>query len=605
MAKRSGLLSSFLGGAERGDGRGVKIEFVDDDAPEGEIQPPQGDLGDPGDRPAGVGASHAASRLRGSGLNMASGGALGDEDDDGLPVEEAEIVSPGPNGPQADGLSGQSDGSLARDISVVGQGTGVADFNGTGHPGEDVYTTGFSDVANARLWRRTKEARRRSQDRQRSYRDIFTPTRPKRKSEEFLGRRAIIGTVVEAIEEECAHVVLCGEHGLGKTSLANVVTSFARNSGYLVARVTGTADLTFSSLIRTIFEELFDQIEETPAGSVLWERLGVQDLNELLNDNAMDMVSEFLGEESLSVNRVIRALNKLSDNQAIVIIDDYEQIQSKDLKTKLCQVMKALSDQGGWLSFFILGRADSPSELLQDDIEGLPNAVGVYIDPFSLHEIEEVILEGSRRVGVPFNDDTIQAIARLSQGVPNVLQWLCFLSARRASRRQGVVIEMEDLANIVSDAVTKIDSKLRNQYDEVCRFEKGRDNADLLYLAVRAPCTTSGLFSANAMAVLSKQILGKKWKEAELHTALLPLCGKGKTGVLRKLDTSEGTFYRFAHPAMRAVVMLKKIVRIPLLADSRTRDVDAAYLPASDMEGTEGEAGPQAPPAGHLPHHME
>ncbi len=572
MTKRSGLLSSFFGSKSK-DGEGEKIEFIDED---GVVV---GGVSEDGD--------------------ITAGGTEPLDGDDGVELAHAEIEeAPG----QFDRAGFGGDGM--RDVSIPG-------MNGVpvhGMPGEDeVYTTGFSDVANARLWRRTKEARRRAQDKQRSYRDIFTPTRPKRKAEEFLGRRAIIGTVVEAIEEECAHVVICGENGLGKTSLANVVTTFARSSGYLVARITGTADLTFSNLIRTIFEELVEQIDETPAGGVLWERLGVEDLNELLQDSAMDMVSEFLGEESLSVNRVIRALDKLSDNQAIVIIDDYDQIKSKDLKTKLCQVMKALSDQGGWLSFMILGRGESPSELITEDIEGLPNAVGVYIDPFSLHEIEEVILEGARRVGVPFDEDTIQAIARLSQGVPNVVQWLCFLASRRTARRQGVVVEMEDLANVVADAVTKIDSKLRNQYDEVCRFDKGRDNADLLYLAVRAPCTTSGLFAARSMAMISKQILGTAWKESELHTALLPLCGKGKMAVLRKLDTSEGTFYRFAHPTMRAVVMLKKIVRIPLLADSRTREVDETYLPAPDAAPADpaAQAGAETmvPPAdGPVPH---
>ncbi len=478
----------------------------------------------------------------------------------------AEVQGPGDAAPQ------EGDGERGVVVSGSGGTPQLAE--------EEVYTTGFSDVANARLWRRTREARKRDKERPRGFRNVFTPTRPKRQPQEFIGRRALIGSVIEAIEEECAHVIMCAETGLGKTSLANVVAEFAKESGYLVVRITGTEDLSFSRFIRTLFEELFHQIDETPAGRVLMESLGVQDMNELLQDNAMDLVSEFLGEENLDITRVIRALDRLSDNQAIAIIDDYDQIKSRELKTRLTQVMKALSDQGGWLSFFVLGRGESPSDLLQDDVESLPNAVGLYADPLALHEIEEVIHEGGQKIGIQFNQDTVQAIARLSQGVPNVVQWLSFLSVRRTVRRDGVVVEIEDLANIVSDAVTKIDARLRNLYDEACRYSKGNSNADLLYLAVRAPCTPSGLFSAATMHVLSRQIIGRKWKESEIHTALLPLCGKGPKSILRKLDTSEGTFYRFAHPTMRAVVMLKKIVRIPLLSDMRTREVDAAYLPS-------------------------
>ncbi|MGF1455137.1 MAG: AAA family ATPase [Alphaproteobacteria bacterium] len=505
---------------------------------------------------------------------------------EGMPESANDSESLFPDEHRADDPREKGDPDPA-DVSPDGEGRDVAVApDGNTLPSledDEVYTRNFSDVANARLWRRTKEARKRAKESPRGFRDVFAPTRPKRRASEFFGRRALIGSIIEAIEEECAHMVLCGETGLGKTSLANVIAEFARDSGYLVARITGTEDLNFGRFIRTLFEELFHQIDETPAGRMLWETLGIQDMNELLQDNAMDLVSEFLGEESLDVTRVIRALDRLSDNQAIVIVDDYDQIKSRELKVRLVQVMKALSDQGGWLSFLIMGRSESPSELLQDDIDSLPNAEGLYVDPLALHEIEEVLHEGAQRVGVQFNNDTVQAIARLSQGVPNVLQWLAFLSVRRAVRRKSEVVEIEDLANIVNDAVTKIDARLRNQYDQACRYEKGSSTADLLYLAVRAPCTPSGLFSAATMHVLSRQIVGRKWKESEIHTALLPLCGKGEKTILRKLDTSEGTFYRFAHPAMRAVVMLKKIVRIPLLSDMRTKDVDAAYLPSPEQ----------------------
>ncbi len=549
--KRSGILSSFLATQT---GRGGSRDETDqaDEAPERDQMPDMdGQL-----------EEYAAN----DGLF-----------DDGRGEADGDAAAGGKDKvPDGNGDGDVKAGETGTDVAVAGEG-GVPAY-----ADDQVYTTSFNDVANARLWRRTKEARKRAKEKPRGFRDVFTPTRPKRKAAEFAGRRALIGSVIEAIEEECAHVVMCGETGLGKTSMSNVIAEFARESGYLVARITGTEDLNFGRFIRTLFEELFQQIDETPAGRVLWESLGIQDMNELLQDNAMDLVSEFLGEESLDVTRVIRALDKLSDNQAIVIIDDYDQIKSREVKTRLVQVMKALSDQGGWLSFYILGRAESPSELLQDDIDNLPNAEGLYLDPLSLTEIEDVIQEGGQKIGAAFNQDTVQAIARLSQGVPNVVQWLSFLSVRRATRRKSEQVEIEDLANIVSDAVTKIDARLRNQYDQACRYEKGNSNADLLYLAVRAPCTPSGLFSAATMHVLSRQIIGRKWKESEIHTALLPLCGKTEKSILRKLETSEGTFYRFAHPAMRAVVMLKKIVRIPLLSDMRTRDVDAAYLPGPD-----------------------
>src|SRR5258708_323800 len=58
-------------------------------------------------------------------------------------------------------------------------------------------------------------------------RDTFTPTRPKQNIELFYGRFEQLRCIIGAIEQQRAHVMIYGERGSGKTSLANVLANKA------------------------------------------------------------------------------------------------------------------------------------------------------------------------------------------------------------------------------------------------------------------------------------------------------------------------------------------------------------------------------------------
>jgi len=58
-------------------------------------------------------------------------------------------------------------------------------------------------------------------------REAFTPRQPKRWRHLFVGRSRQIERAMSAMEDEHAHLVLYGERGRGKTSLANVLAEMA------------------------------------------------------------------------------------------------------------------------------------------------------------------------------------------------------------------------------------------------------------------------------------------------------------------------------------------------------------------------------------------
>jgi hypothetical protein len=432
---------------------------------------------------------------------------------------------------------------------------------------EPVANPSFNIFANARIWRHDERNLNYSGEVAKLYRDVFTPTRPKKTYRDFSGRRDTIETIIQAVEEERSHVILLGEKSLGKTSLLNVVSDCATEAGYLVARMTATADMTFRHFIVLILEQFTQRIEESPVRDILQRRLGTEDLCDLIDPDA-----------ELDVPAAIKIFQRLSEHQAIVMVDDFHRIENEELKLRLGELMGVLSDQGAWLSLLLFGRAARASEILPEAFQTLPNVTWIKLQPMNDEDAARVIARGVASVGVQFSDEVTESIVRLSQGMPSAIQWLCLLAIRNATQRYASEVEMHDLAEVVTAAVTKIDAKLSTFYDQVCGPTRGSWADDVLYLAVQTPADANGVFSTNSMSQIAHDVIGRPLLELPLHSALSRFTDEDSDPMLEKVWTSSGTCYRFIDPAMRAIVMLKNCGRMPNMPEALLQSGDNVEL---------------------------
>ncbi len=422
---------------------------------------------------------------------------------------------------------------------------------------ESVSNPAFNIFANARMWRHDERNLNYSGEVAKLYRDVFTPTRPKKDYRDFSGRRDTIEAIIQAVEEERSHVVLLGEKSLGKTSLMNIIAECAKEAGYLVARMTGTADLTFEHFIFAILEQFSARIAETPVKDILQKRLGTEDLCQLVDR-----------ERELDVPAAIKIFQRLTEHQAIVLVDDFERIENAELKTRIGELMGVLSDQGAWLSLLLFGRASRAGDILPESFQSLPNVTWIKLQPMTDEDAARVIARGVSAVGVQIGDEVTELIIRLSQGIPSAIQWLCLLAIRRATQRYASEVEIHDLADVITLATSKIDAKLSAFYDQVCGPTRGSWADDVLYLAVQTPSDSNGVFSTEMMSRISYDVLGRSTLELPLHSALSRFTAEDGKPILEKVWTASGTCYRFLNPAMRAIVMLKNCGRLPQMPDS-------------------------------------
>jgi Novel STAND NTPase 1 len=423
---------------------------------------------------------------------------------------------------------------------------------------ESASVPSFNIFANPRIWRHDERNLNYSGEVAKLYRDVFTPTRPKQNYRDFSGRRDMIEAIIQAVEEERSHVILLGEKSLGKTSLLNIVAGCAKEAGYLTARMSGTADMSFHHFIMAILEQFTARIAESPVKDILQKRLGTDNLRDLVDPGS-----------ELDVPAAIKIFQSLSEHQAIVFVDDFDRVLNEDLKIKIRELMGVASDQGAWLSLMLFGRASRAGDILPECYQSLPNVTWVKLAPMSDDDAMRVIARGIASVGVQFSEEVTESIVRLAQGIPSAIQWLCLLVIRRATQRYASEVEMQDLAEIVTSATGKIDARLSAFYDQLCGPTRGNWAEDILFLAVQAPSDRNGVFSTGTMSRISQEAIGKSLLELPLHSALSRFIGEDDgEPVLEKVWTSSGTCYRFVNPAMRAIIMLKNCGRLPNMPDT-------------------------------------
>ncbi|MCW2932125.1 MAG: putative DNA-binding protein [Actinomycetia bacterium] len=94
-------------------------------------------------------------------------------------------------------------------------------------------------------------------ERDREVRHAFSPSAPIKRRDLFAGRTQQLMSVSEALAEPGQHVVIYGERGVGKTSLATVCAgALARASGIYAVKINCQSGDNFGSIWRKVFNEI-------------------------------------------------------------------------------------------------------------------------------------------------------------------------------------------------------------------------------------------------------------------------------------------------------------------------------------------------------------
>lgn len=274
-------------------------------------------------------------------------------------------------------------------------------------------------------------------------RDAFTPSQPVNESAMFAGRRGLLEDLIVAIEDQRLHFVLYGDRGIGKTSILHVLSNLATDADYLVCYISCGERMTFSDFARRIAQRvpLLFHGDYAPGSPEIEQGMHLSDL---------------LPQGDIDVSTFGEMLGKLSDTRVLMLLDEFDRVETDEFRRSIAELIKTLSDRAAPAQVVIAGVAPDLAELIAQIPSIRRNVLGVLVPNMTDEEVGEMLAIAERRTGLSFSEDARELIGLASLGLPYLVGLVAQHAALLATGRDDFSVSKAD----VREAIRKSRSEL-------------------------------------------------------------------------------------------------------------------------------------------------
>jgi len=384
----------------------------------------------------------------------------------------------------------------------------------------------------------------------------FTPNRPIDVPELLSGRLDLLFNVTEAINTQGLHVILYGDRGTGKTSIAHVIARNIqepeRKDGRRAILVSCDSIDDYSSMWRKVFQEIM--LNQRQLGFV--------------QQNAADILGFDIG--TLDINAPmktpndIRLLIKSFPNHTIVIFDEFDRINSNsNARLLMADTIKLFSDSNVKATIVLVGVASSISELIYEHQSVARNVKQIPVEPMSITELAEIIQKGYSKSGFSFEDNIDFRIAALSQGYPHYTHLLGLWAGRKAVEENRDRISQFDIEQAIPAALQNAAGGIMQDYENAI-ISSQPDNLfkDVLLACAIAERDALGRFGIKALREPLRKILNKpNIRPVAYQGHLAKFCDQRRGAILKRTGGRHNYRWYFTNPQLIPYIMLEGIKR--------------------------------------------
>lgn len=383
---------------------------------------------------------------------------------------------------------------------------------------------------------------------------VYSPTTPIKEEELFVGRKNQLDKIHEAVTQGGQHIILYGERGVGKTSLANIVSNRYRLA--LSPSVTCNSSSSLHGVWKSVFSKLPLNIEYRKTIGFQINPEGEKNISKVTK------LSDLLNiQQNVSIDEITNLLSILSDSSVPVlfIFDEFDQVKKRELICGMSNIIKYCSDHISNITIMLVGIGNSVNDLIGEHLSIERCLKQIPIERMSDDELKNIIQNASNKIGVTMPPSIIKNIIRYSSGFPHYTHLLGKYTTLAALKRGSLLITDSDFSSAITYALENVNESIRNLYQKAIITTKRQSYFPQILTACALVSTDQhGTFRASDLEDVLQEKLGINLKMQAYQYHIGRLCLAERGNVLEKISISPTqSRYRFSNPLFKGYLMLK------------------------------------------------
>lgn len=314
-------------------------------------------------------------------------------------------------------------------------------------------------------------------------RDALGASQPVIGRESFAGRHDALAQLISCIEQQRVHVVIYGERGIGKTSLAHVFAETAREARYLVLYGSCGTEAQFDAMFRSFAA----RIPRLYHKSVLPNSPEAE-----RGDNFDVMLEEHFGPRELA-----DLFSEVTGTRVIIILDEYDRVLDPSFRRDVAELIKNLSDRAARVQLVLTGVAQNLDELIGYAPSIRRNIVGLPMRPLTVNEVRDVIAIGEVAADLKYSDEAVTMITAMAGGSPYLVRLLAHQAGLAALLERKSVVNDTHGRAAVERVLTDWNASLPRRVQASLGRDEARAQWPLLIAAARAGSSADGYFGVD------------------------------------------------------------------------------------------------------------